>query len=153
MVGFSTCNVVFMLTLILTQETGKVMFTIWIFAIFFCFSGIFSIFPMATARSFGEEYAGEIYGLLYTSITVSTILGTLYINILSKQVGWYLLLLCSVFSRWWYTHLYLRYWEASQKSYTRGTTIGTRMALDINNRFHTTIVLYGRINIFYVYFQ
>ncbi|XP_070556565.1 apicoplast pyruvate carrier 1-like [Ptychodera flava] len=88
MLGLSTCNVVFMLTLILTLETGKVMFTIWIFAIFFCMSGIFSLFPMATARSFGEEYAGEIYGLLYSSVAVSTILGTVYINILSKQVGW-----------------------------------------------------------------
>lgn len=56
------------LTLIITQSfNSKTLYFVWILAIFFTFSGIFVIFPTATAQVFGKSHAGTIYGLLFTA--------------------------------------------------------------------------------------
>ncbi|XP_070557984.1 apicoplast pyruvate carrier 1-like isoform X2 [Ptychodera flava] len=88
MLGLCTFSVAFMVTFIATEEAGKAMFAIWVCAIFFTFSGNFALFPMATARSFGEENAGPNYGVLFTAVTVSSVSGTLFASTLSERIGW-----------------------------------------------------------------
>lgn len=46
---------------------SKLLYFIWIISIFFTFSGIFVIFPTATAQVFGRLHAGTIYGFLFTA--------------------------------------------------------------------------------------
>lgn len=46
---------------------SKTLFFIWVLSIFFTFSGIFVIFPTATAQVFGRLHAGTIYGILFTA--------------------------------------------------------------------------------------
>lgn len=46
---------------------SKLLFSIWVISIFFTFSGIFVIFPTATAQVFGRSHAGTIYGFLFTA--------------------------------------------------------------------------------------
>ena len=61
-----------MLTFITTQSfDSKALYFIWVLAIFFTFSGIFVIFPTATAQVFGKSHAGTIYGLLFTAPVIS----------------------------------------------------------------------------------
>ncbi|XP_070558352.1 apicoplast pyruvate carrier 1-like isoform X2 [Ptychodera flava] len=88
MLGLCTFSVAFLVTFIATEEAGKAMFAIWVCAIFFTLSGNFALFPMATARSFGEENAGPNYGILYTAVMASSVSGTLFISTLSKRIGW-----------------------------------------------------------------
>ncbi|XP_070558335.1 apicoplast pyruvate carrier 1-like isoform X2 [Ptychodera flava] len=88
MLGLCTFSFAFLVTFIATEEAGKAMFAIWVCAIFFALSGNFALFPMATARSFGEENAGPNYGLLYTAVVVSSVSGTLFISTLSERIGW-----------------------------------------------------------------
>lgn len=46
---------------------SKILFFTWVVCIFFTFSGIFVIFPTATAQVFGRLHAGTIYGILFTA--------------------------------------------------------------------------------------
>ncbi|XP_070558337.1 apicoplast pyruvate carrier 1-like [Ptychodera flava] len=88
MLGLCTFTFAFMVTFIATEEAGKAMFVIWVCAIFFTFSGNFALFPMATARSFGEENAGPNYGILFTAVMVSSVLGTVFASTVSERIGW-----------------------------------------------------------------
>ncbi|XP_006813571.1 apicoplast pyruvate carrier 1-like [Saccoglossus kowalevskii] len=81
-------NAAFLFTIVAVPEAGEVMFFIWVCSIFFMFSGNFSLFPTATARAFGKDYVGENYGLLFTSLIVASLIGTLSSSILSDVIGW-----------------------------------------------------------------
>ncbi|XP_077981870.1 apicoplast pyruvate carrier 1-like isoform X2 [Glandiceps talaboti] len=99
MIILCSLNTILMLTLIASEHANRAMFFIWICAIFFTFSGNFSIFPSTTARSFGEEYMGMNYGCLFTAITVSSVMGTIIANSLLTLTGWVgLFFLCAAFS-------------------------------------------------------
>nr|XP_006819140.1 PREDICTED: uncharacterized protein LOC100370263 [Saccoglossus kowalevskii] len=92
-------NTAFMLTLILTEHGGQVMFFIWVCCIFLSFSGNFALFPPATARSFGEEYIGMNYGLVFTATMMSALTGSFLANSLADLIGWLgLFILCAIFS-------------------------------------------------------
>lgn len=54
-------------TMPLTAYMGKAGFTLWLWAIFFTFSGIFVLMPTATEKAFGAEHYSANYGLLFTS--------------------------------------------------------------------------------------
>lgn len=58
---------VFMLTFIVTNNFGKVLYTIWVTLIFFSFSGIYSLFPAVVAQTYGPTHANTIYGMLFTA--------------------------------------------------------------------------------------
>lgn len=40
-------------------------YMIWVFLIFFCFGGLFTIFPKQTNKMFGSKFGSSIYGVLY----------------------------------------------------------------------------------------
>lgn len=54
-------------TMPLTTFMGKAGFTIWLWAIFFTFSGTFVLMPTATEKAFGAEHYSANYGLLFTT--------------------------------------------------------------------------------------
>uniref|UniRef100_A0A0P4W9N0 Major facilitator superfamily (MFS) profile domain-containing protein n=2 Tax=Scylla olivacea TaxID=85551 RepID=A0A0P4W9N0_SCYOL len=58
-------------TMPLTVYLGKGGFTIWLWAIFFTFSGTFVLMPTAVEKTFGADHYSANYGLLFTSQTVS----------------------------------------------------------------------------------
>ncbi|XP_070558350.1 apicoplast pyruvate carrier 1-like isoform X2 [Ptychodera flava] len=88
MLFLCTNTVVLMVTFILTREAGKAMFAIWVCAIQSTFVGQFVLFPMAAARSFGEENAGPNYGILFTSVLASIVTETLVVYFLFQHIGW-----------------------------------------------------------------
>ncbi|XP_072035072.1 apicoplast pyruvate carrier 1-like isoform X2 [Amphiura filiformis] len=79
---------VFILTIMAAPYGGKPMFFIWIFMIFFIFSGSFSLFPTATARAFGSEHVGINYGLVFSSNIISGPIGALLPIVLQDTLGW-----------------------------------------------------------------
>ncbi|XP_045126340.1 uncharacterized MFS-type transporter YhjX-like isoform X4 [Portunus trituberculatus] len=58
-------------TMPLTVYLGKGGFMIWLWAIFFTFSGTFVLMPTAIEKTFGADHYSANYGLLFTSQTVS----------------------------------------------------------------------------------
>ncbi|XP_050740378.1 oxalate:formate antiporter-like isoform X4 [Eriocheir sinensis] len=58
-------------TMPLTAYMGKTAFTLWLWAIFFTFSGTFVLMPTATEKAFGAEHYSANYGLLFTTQAVS----------------------------------------------------------------------------------
>ena len=79
----------FLLTFYSTSVAGKPMFLIWVCIIFFCLGGIFSLYPTAVSRSFGPEYMGMNYGLLFTSQIGSAIFSVLILSTLQNVLSWY----------------------------------------------------------------
>jgi hypothetical protein len=64
-----------MLTFIMTQSfNSKALYFVWVLSIFFTFSGLFVIFPTATAHVFGKSHAGTIYGMLFTAPVIKFLL-------------------------------------------------------------------------------
>lgn len=57
----------FIITLDTTPSGGKVMFFIWICAIFGSFCGNFALFPTAVGKAFGPQYVVMNYGLVFSS--------------------------------------------------------------------------------------
>ncbi|XP_071511784.1 apicoplast pyruvate carrier 1-like [Diadema antillarum] len=75
-------------TLIATQYVGRVMFFIWVCAIFFVFSGNFALFPTVTARAFGVTSFGLNYGLVFTAMALSTLIGASLASVLHDHISW-----------------------------------------------------------------
>ena len=83
--GFMTT---LLLTLYITTVGGRWMFLFWMCGLFFCIGGNFSIFPAATARSFGQMYIGVNYGILHSSQVVGSILAAFLAAGLVSVVSW-----------------------------------------------------------------
>ena len=80
----------FLLTFYSSSVAGKPMFLIWVCIIFFCLGGIFSLYPTAVSRSFGPQYMGINYGLLFTSQIGSAIFSVLILSTLQNVLlSWY----------------------------------------------------------------
>ncbi|KAK7069076.1 hypothetical protein SK128_018270 [Halocaridina rubra] len=62
---------VFFGTMPLTQYMGKVFFSLWVWIIFFTFSGTFVLMPTVIEKAFGSKHYSSNYGLLFTSQTIS----------------------------------------------------------------------------------
>lgn len=65
MILLSGCFSIIMLTLHTTSIGGAVMFTLWLWGLFFCFSGIYSTVCSGIANAYGLDHAGSIYGLVF----------------------------------------------------------------------------------------
>ncbi|XP_059159553.1 oxalate:formate antiporter-like [Physella acuta] len=77
-----------MLTLQVSEYGGKPLFFVYICLLFGSFSGNFSLFPTATAKSYGPKYLSINYGLLFTSQLVTAPLGTFLSQMLKASIGW-----------------------------------------------------------------
>ncbi|XP_041483300.1 oxalate:formate antiporter-like [Lytechinus variegatus] len=89
MVLLTGSNAIFILTLVAAQYGGKAMFFIWICGIFFTFSGNFALFPTATARAFGSKYVGPNYGIVFTSVALSSAIGAVLATTLHDHLAWF----------------------------------------------------------------
>ncbi|XP_071085863.1 apicoplast pyruvate carrier 1-like isoform X2 [Haliotis cracherodii] len=78
-----------LLTIGLTSMAGKWLFFIYVCLIFGTFSGNFSLFPVATARSFGQLHYPLNYGLLFTSQVITAPVGAILTSQLKSIIGWY----------------------------------------------------------------
>ena len=79
----------FVLTFYATVMVGTAMYFIWVCVLFFCVGGIFSLFPTATARSFGSKYFGTNYGILFTANSLSTAVSALISSYLFDYLDWF----------------------------------------------------------------
>lgn len=89
MIFLTGSNAILLLTLIATEYGGKPMFFIWICAIFFTFSGNFALFPTATARAFGSKYVGPNYGIVFTSVALSSAIAAVLATTLQGRLSWF----------------------------------------------------------------
>lgn len=80
---------ILLLTLYSTTATGEVAFFIWVCLIYFCVGGYFSLFPAATARSFGQDNVSINYGILFSSQTAGGLLAGLVSQLLVDHIYWY----------------------------------------------------------------
>lgn len=78
----------FMMSFVALPYGGKVMFTIWVLAIFFLFAGTFSIMATGTAECFGSKNVGTNFGIVFTAPAASSILGAIVIQQLLSHIGW-----------------------------------------------------------------
>ncbi|XP_005105928.2 oxalate:formate antiporter [Aplysia californica] len=77
-----------MLTFNLTSLGDKAYFFAYVCLLFGCFSGTFSLFPTASAKCFGPKYLGINYGLLFSSLFVTSLLCTFLSQTLKSLIGW-----------------------------------------------------------------
>ena len=60
--------------IITTSTTTKVVFAIWVWAIYFTFPGTYSTQPAVTTQTFGHKYGGFIYAFLFSSDIINNLL-------------------------------------------------------------------------------
>ncbi|XP_045613496.1 uncharacterized MFS-type transporter YhjX isoform X2 [Procambarus clarkii] len=75
-------------TLPLTQQMGKAGFAVWVWLIFFTFSGTFVLMPTVVEKAFGAQHYSANYGLLFTSQTVSGPLMAAVNQLMLNAVGY-----------------------------------------------------------------
>lgn len=80
---------VLLLTLYSTAALGKAAFFLWVCGIYFCVGGYFSLFPAATARSFGQDNISINYGIVFSSQTAGGLLAGLISQLLVDHIHWY----------------------------------------------------------------
>ena len=73
-----------------TTVVGKIMFFVWLCGLFFGIGGYFSIFPVATAESFGHKHLATNYGIL---VGIAEVIGSLLASSISHTlldyIHWY----------------------------------------------------------------
>ncbi|KAL4220385.1 hypothetical protein ACF0H5_020788 [Mactra antiquata] len=80
---------VFSGTMLLTEHFPKGLFLVWICAIYFFFSGIWSLMPSALAKMLGPQHMAINYGLIYTGMAVAYIIGSTVGTSLKATIGWH----------------------------------------------------------------
>ncbi len=89
MIVMSVFQIALLFSLNYTQYLGQASFAIWIFLIFFNIGGNFSLFPSATAKTFGQENVGLIYGALFSCNAVGGVVGAVLVQTLLKRLGYF----------------------------------------------------------------
>ncbi|MHA1339148.1 MAG: OFA family MFS transporter [Promethearchaeota archaeon] len=77
---------VFMFTLPLTPF-NQYLFMLWVCLIYFCFGGNFSLYPTATADTFGAKYLGPNYGIVFTAYGIAGVAGALLASTIGGLIG------------------------------------------------------------------
>ncbi|XP_071085004.1 apicoplast pyruvate carrier 1-like [Haliotis cracherodii] len=87
----SLCAVftVLMATYKLTELAGKSLFFIYVCLTFGTFSGNYSLFPVATAQTFGQRYFVQNYGLLFTSQVIMSVITAFTAPYIQNVIVWY----------------------------------------------------------------
>ncbi|XP_053380319.1 uncharacterized protein LOC123561696 [Mercenaria mercenaria] len=81
--------VILLATLLLTEHLSKYLFMLWICALYFFFCGIWSIMPSTLAKLLGPQHMAINYGIIYTGLSVVSILGSLFGTSLKAEIGWH----------------------------------------------------------------
>lgn len=69
------------------KANHKATFTIWVCLIAFMYGGNFALYPTASMDQFGEKYAGQNYGVIFTAYAIAGVIGALLKGDLEKAVG------------------------------------------------------------------
>ncbi|KAK8804570.1 hypothetical protein WA588_004780, partial [Blastocystis sp. NMH] len=78
---------VFIGTFSLSKFGGKWMFLVWVCGLYGCIGGAFAMVPTYVDRTFGSEYFGTIYGLTFTSIIISSLVGAFFVSAMVRRIG------------------------------------------------------------------
>ncbi|XP_053394414.1 oxalate:formate antiporter-like [Mercenaria mercenaria] len=81
--------VILLATLLLTEYLPKYLFLVWICALYFFFCGIWSIMPATLAKLLGPQHMAINYGIIYTGLSLVSILGSLFGTSLKAVIGWH----------------------------------------------------------------
>ena len=68
-----------------TSLTTKVVFAIWVWAIYLTFPGTYSTQPAVTTQTFGHKYGGFIYAFLFSSDIINNLLVAVLSNVSKDQ--------------------------------------------------------------------
>ncbi len=68
---------------------GKILFAVWIWAIFFFFCANFVLLPTATAQTFGTRHSSKNYGLVMTGQAAAAPVIAVITEFLSPTLGWF----------------------------------------------------------------
>ncbi len=66
---------------------NEYMFLIWVCLIYFYFGGNFSLYPTATADTFGSKNLGSNYGIIFTAYGIAGVSGALLAGSLGALIG------------------------------------------------------------------
>jgi MFS transporter, OFA family, oxalate/formate antiporter len=94
MIGFKRSFVLLTLlqmTSILTYmkaASSKALFAINTCSLFFCLAGNLALMPPVVQKVFGPKSGATIYGILYSSFAVASVVGGLLTKSLAKSLGW-----------------------------------------------------------------
>ena len=70
MVAIAGLLAAFLFTFPLTSVAGQGMFLVWVWALYFCMSGTYSVVVTGTADTFGVQHAGHIYGVSFLATSL-----------------------------------------------------------------------------------
>uniref|UniRef100_A0A1I7V311 MFS domain-containing protein n=1 Tax=Caenorhabditis tropicalis TaxID=1561998 RepID=A0A1I7V311_9PELO len=89
---------VFLLTMPMTRELGKMAFLFWLVGTFICMGATHALFITATVKCFGNRHKANNYGYLILSTTLSGILLAAISQFYLKVIGYtYLFIITSIF--------------------------------------------------------
>jgi len=95
--GYRSCMLVVTASMALLYLTfgfapvygGKVLFAVWVWAIFFFFCANFVLLPTATAQTFGTRHTSKNYGLVMTGQAAAAPVIAIITEFLSPALGWF----------------------------------------------------------------
>eukprot|EP00096_Caligus_rogercresseyi_P009046 TRINITY_DN3001_c0_g1_i1.p1 TRINITY_DN3001_c0_g1~~TRINITY_DN3001_c0_g1_i1.p1 ORF type:complete len:504 (-),score=64.37 TRINITY_DN3001_c0_g1_i1:149-1660(-) len=70
-----------------TSLASKVLFSLWVWAIFFTFPGTYAMQPAVCTQTFGQKYGGMAYSLLFTADIFSNLLVAMTSKPLIEKTG------------------------------------------------------------------
>ncbi|ULT92797.1 hypothetical protein L3Y34_010114 [Caenorhabditis briggsae] len=89
---------VFLLTMPMTRELGKMAFLFWLTGTFICMGATHALFITATVKCFGNRHKARNYGYLILSTTASGVLLAAISQFYLKAIGYtYLFIITSIF--------------------------------------------------------
>jgi len=71
-----------------TTLTTKIVYALWVWAIFFTFPGTFSTQPAVTTQTFGHKYGGFIYAFLFSSDIINNLMVATMSKVIKENFGW-----------------------------------------------------------------
>jgi len=71
-----------------TSLLTKLVYALWIFAIYFTFPGTYSTQPAVTTQTFGHKYGGFIYAFLFSSDIVNNLMVATMSKVIKERFGW-----------------------------------------------------------------
>merc|ERR1712180_74772 len=71
-----------------TSLLTKVVYAVWVWAIFFTFPGTYSTQPAVTTQTFGHKYGGFIYAFLFSGDIINNALTGFVSKLIKATWGW-----------------------------------------------------------------
>ncbi|XP_023330169.1 uncharacterized protein LOC111702648 [Eurytemora carolleeae] len=71
-----------------TSLLTKIVYALWVWAIFFTFPGTYSTQPAVTTQTFGHKYGGFIYAFLFSSDIINNLLVATVSKAIKEALGW-----------------------------------------------------------------